>query len=109
MKSNKKNFNVPDFARHYIKSRGKILRKLGHNYAKRLKKLNIVEGKILDSGCGSGHMIITLATQLPSCEFIGIDISDPLLEYANHLKIIHNLNDRVQFIKGDVKKIVISR
>jgi len=105
MKAREKDFNNIEFAGEYSKKHARLLRKWGNIYAKKLVKRNFVNGKILDMGCGSGEMMVALASYFPECEITGIDISHPLLEYASRLKIIHHLNDRVQFINGDVKKM----
>lgn len=109
MKLNRKNFCDPDFAQDYRKKHSKILQKLGDEYAEKLKKRKFLSGEILDSGCGSGEMLIRLAFQFTKCRLIGIDLSEPLLEYANHLKGMFNLNNRVQFIKGDVMKLPFNK
>jgi ubiquinone/menaquinone biosynthesis C-methylase UbiE len=105
MKHRNKDFNDAEFAYQYGKSHAKLLQKLGFDYAQKLLKWNFAIGRIIDVGCGSGEMMVALARYLPECEITGIDISDPLLEYAHRLKTIHHLNSQVQFIKGDVKKI----
>ncbi len=105
MKPRNKDFNDTEFANRYSKNHTKLLQKLGLAYAKKLARQHFVKGRILDAGCGSGEMMVTISRYLPACEITGIDISDPLLEYANQLKIINHLNNRVQFIKGNVKKM----
>lgn len=100
-----KDFNNAEFAYKYSRNHAKLLQKLGFTYAQKLSQRNFVRGRILDVGCGSGEMMVALARYLPGCEITGIDISKPLLEYASQLKIIHHLKNRVQFIKGDVKKM----
>ena len=79
----KKDFNDKNFAERYIKKHTKITEKLGYDYAKTLASLGFEKGKILDVGCGFGAMDAVLAKEIPGCEIIGIDLSEPLLEYAN--------------------------
>ena len=65
------------------KKHKKIIEKQGYGYAKKLASLGFEKGKILDAGCGFGSMDAVLAKEIPECEIIGIDLSEPLLEYAN--------------------------
>lgn len=78
----KKDFNDKNFAELYIKKHKKILLKLGHYYAKKLKNLDFCDGRIIDVGCGSGTMCLILAEEFPDCEVMGVDLSIPLLDYA---------------------------
>jgi len=105
MKNYKKDFSNKDFADRYIKKHKKLLEKLGYEYAEKLSSLGFEKGKILDSGCGFGGMDIALAKRIPGCEIIGIDLSDPLLDYANSSVSNTNLKNRLKFKKGDVQKI----
>jgi ubiquinone/menaquinone biosynthesis C-methylase UbiE len=108
MEVREKDFNDIEFAGEYGKKHARLLRNWGKIYAKKLVKRNFVNGKILDAGCGSGEMMVALAPYFPECEITGIDISNPLLEYASRLKTIHHLNGHVQFINGDVKKMAFT-
>ena len=79
----KKDFNDKNFAECYIKKHKKIIEKLGYDYVKKLASIGFEKGKILDTGCGFGAMDAVLAKEIQACEIIGIDLSEPLLEYAN--------------------------
>jgi ubiquinone/menaquinone biosynthesis C-methylase UbiE len=105
MKKHKKDFNDKNFAERYIKKHKKIIEKLGYNYAKKLASLGFEKGKILDAGCGFGSMGAILAKEIPGCEIIGIDLSEPLLEYANSRVRDTDIEGRLKFKKGDVKKL----
>jgi len=105
MKKYKKDFSNKDFADYYIKRHKKIIEKLGDDYAKKLASMGFKRGKILDAGCGFGGMDIVLAKRIPGCEIIGIDLSDPLLEYANSRISNTNLENRLKFKKCDVRNI----
>ncbi len=59
----------------------------------------------MDSGCGSGFTIIELAKKFPSSEFVGIDLSDPLLEIANDKIKCEKLVNRIKFLKADVQDV----
>ena len=38
--------------------------------------------RVLDFGCGIGHATAELATVFPKAEIVGVDVSEPALEYA---------------------------
>lgn len=105
MDRTQKDFNDLTFAQQYIKGHTKMLREVGNQYVKKLRKLNFNVGKILDAGCGFGEMDIVLAKNFPSCEITGIDLSEPLLNHANQLKEFNDLNERIHFLKGDINKL----
>lgn len=98
-------FNEIEFAREYAEKHTRMSVKLGNRIAGMLLNKSFKHGIILDSGCGSGETIIEIAKKFPSCDFYGIDLSDPLLEIANEKKQKANLTDRVKFLKADVQDI----
>jgi ubiquinone/menaquinone biosynthesis C-methylase UbiE len=101
----KKDFNDKNFAECYIKKHKKIIEKLGYDYAKKLASIGFEKGKILDAGCGFGGMDVVLAKEIPECEIIGIDLSEPLLEYANSSVLNTDMEEQLKFKKGDVQKL----
>lgn len=105
MRRDKKDFNDKNFAELYIKKHKKIIEKLGYSYAKKLASIGFKKGKILDAGCGFGGMDVVLAKEIPKCEIMGIDLSDPLLGYANSSISNADIENRLQFNKGDVYNI----
>ena len=58
-------------------------------------------GKVLDIGCGSGAISISLAKELPDFEILGIDISDGALEVSQINKEL-NKTENVLFKKSNV-------
>ncbi len=105
MKLIEKDFNSPEFAKHYITNHQKLLRRIGSIYALKLLKNNFTQGKILDAGCGTGTMIIEVAGNLPNCECIGVDSSEIMLNHAGRLKSEFQSDCRVKFMKADVKNL----
>ena len=101
----KKDFNDKNFAERYIKKHKKIIEKLGYDYAKKLASIGFEKGKILDAGCGFGAMDAVLAKEIHGCEIIGIDLSEPLIEYANYSVRDTDIEERLKFKKGDVQKL----
>ena len=98
-------FNETEFAREYAEKHTRMSVKLGNKIAGMLSNKSFKHAVILDSGCGSGETIIEIAEKFPSCDFYGIDLSNPLLEIANEKKQKANLTDRVKFLKADVQDI----
>ncbi len=58
--------------------------------------------KILDIGCGSGCIAISLAYYLPKAQILAIDISTEALETAKRNAEALSVSDRVEFIKHDI-------
>jgi ubiquinone/menaquinone biosynthesis C-methylase UbiE len=105
MISTEKDFSDPVFAERYTKRHNGLLHRLGNHYANELIKLDFRNERILDTGCGSGEMLITMARKLSNCKCVGIDISEPLLKHADELNKKYDLNHRVNFIRGDVTQL----
>lgn len=63
---------------------------------------HFVDGlKVLDVGCGNGYSTISLA-KLYNCQFLGIDISEPMIEAAKTLAKDIELKGSVEFRVGNV-------
>jgi len=62
-------------------------------------------GRLLDLGCGSGVIALTLATKWSSVEVVGIEIQEELAEMARRSAAMNGLADRVEILSGDVKQI----
>ncbi len=98
-------FNNPEFARRYADKHLKMSINFVNKLAVKLYKKDFKNGKILDSGCGPGLTIIELAKKFTACEFVGIDLSEPLLEIAENKNQKEKLNERVKFLKANVRDI----
>lgn len=98
-------FNNPEFAKRYADKHLKMSRNFAEKLAVKLYKRDFKNGKILDSGCGPGFVIIELAKKFAECDFVGIDLSEPLLEIADNKNQKEKLNERVKFLKADVQDI----
>lgn len=102
MKRPERNFSERNFAEYYIEKHTAMNIKLGNSYAAKLLNRGFKRGRILDAGCGFGAMAVVIAEAFPECEVTGIDISEPLLEYATASVKKKSLQDRVTFLKGDI-------
>jgi ubiquinone/menaquinone biosynthesis C-methylase UbiE len=101
MKRPERNFCDRDFAEYYIANHKKMAKRLGLGYAAKLRGFGFSKGRILDAGCGFGGMDLVLADKLPECEITGIDISEPLLQYAVSSVQGTPAGQRIRFERGD--------
>ena len=70
-----------------------------------IKKLNIKSNqKVLDIGCGWGHLAIEIAKQ-SKCEVTGITLSENQYRYANAKAKEYNLENQVQFKLCDYRNL----
>jgi len=74
---------------HYndaLRKLDKIGRFLGGDQViyKELKHLAKAPKKIIDVGCGGGHLALRLAQKFPQTEIIGLDISPEAISFAQH-------------------------
>ena len=59
-------------------------------------------GRALDLGTGSGNIAIALAKFIPQSQIVSIDISAQALEVAKINARQHKVEDRIEFIQGDI-------
>lgn len=78
----------------------------GGDYQNKIHSLIVskIEGnKILDIGCGSGHLLSKIAKQIPESELVGIDYWGKNWEYSKELCInnfeVENIRNKVEFKK----------
>ena len=105
MKNNNTRFNETNFASRYYQKHQTMASNLGDLYTKKLLKAAFSKGKILDAGCGFGGTLFVLAKNFSECEFIGVDLSEPLLEIAKHTTDELGFTNRMKFLKEDVQKM----
>jgi len=60
--------------------------------------------RVLEVGCGSGRILINLA-KLGFQNLVGIDLSPIFIEYAERRAQEHGVDDRVEFVIGDAKRL----
>lgn len=61
--------------------------------------------QILDLGCGSGCIGLTLLKKIPNSQLIAVDISEKALEVAKANAESLELSERVQFIQADASQL----
>lgn len=54
--------------------------------------------KVLDVGCGAGHLMIQLARDFPKCEFVGIEVDRFAVEDAHKYMEESDVGDRVAML-----------
>jgi ubiquinone/menaquinone biosynthesis C-methylase UbiE len=79
--------------------------RFGHEYAGKLAARGFQTGRILDVGCGFGATNLVLAERFREAEFVGIDLSEPLLQLARETAKEAGLGPRVRFEHADVQQI----
>ena len=62
-----------------------------------------VRGRVLDIGCGPGHIALQLATRKPQLSVLGVDLSRKMLEIAEEHRVVCSQGDRVAFAIADAK------
>lgn len=62
-----------------------------------------VSGRVLDIGCGPGHIPLQLVTQKRELEVVGVDLSKSMLKIAEEHKAVCAHGDRVEFQVADAK------
>jgi phosphoethanolamine N-methyltransferase len=55
--------------------------------------------KVLDIGCGTGGIALSLVADYGAAKVIGVDVEDPVLNTARHRAQDRGLTDRVEFVK----------
>jgi ubiquinone/menaquinone biosynthesis C-methylase UbiE len=68
-------------------------------FVKKLKK-HVVEGSIMDVGCGPGYLLQRISKEIPGHKLIGVDISEEMVELAKINFNSTGLSGRVEFKKG---------
>ena len=54
--------------------------------------------KVLDVGCGEGHLMVQLAKDFPKCKFVGIEIDRFAVEDAQKYITVNNVDDRASVL-----------
>lgn len=57
--------------------------------------------RVLEIGCGTGGLLLSLAEALPNAELVGVDISEPCIRQAGEAREKSPYRDRLQFHAGN--------
>jgi len=82
---------------------GHFFLKEAYHVLKSLEGRKIEKLKILDLGCGDAVVDCLLA--LMGAEVVAVDYDDNFLASAKRYAGLYNVNDKIKFIKGDIRKL----
>ena len=77
----------------------KVIRRIIVNELKRHHPRNT----LVDVGCGPGYLLVDMARAFSDLEFIGVDISQQMLERATNNITGSRLGERISFRAGDIQ------
>jgi ubiquinone/menaquinone biosynthesis C-methylase UbiE len=92
-------------AQEYARRHRQMAERFGREYAAKLSARGFQTGRVLDVGCGFGATHLVLAARFDEAEFVGIDLSDPLLRLAREAAEAEGAGERVRFEHADVQQI----
>jgi len=65
----------------------------------------LIGGKLLEVGCGTGRLLITLAEELPEISFKGADISEEMLCLARANAQKEGFSESISLLKGTAEEL----
>src|SRR5258707_1617023 len=80
----------------------RLTRRLYQRVIEDLTLLRLVEGKVLDSGTGTGTLARDIARSLPRLEVYGIDLSENMIRLAREHAKREQVEERVHFDIGNI-------
>jgi ubiquinone/menaquinone biosynthesis C-methylase UbiE len=98
-------FSNEAYAESYAQRHQRMAEGFGREYARKLSAHGFQGGKVIDVGCGFGATNLVLAQRFVNSEFIGVDLSRPLLQIARKGAEAAHLGERVRFEEADVQEI----
>src|SRR5690349_15471780 len=78
---------------------------LFQGFAESALRMGVIEGRVLDVGCGPGRISIRLAKLNPKFSIEGIDLSQNMLDLAVQTAAKNGVSQSTRFSIGDAKKI----
>jgi ubiquinone/menaquinone biosynthesis C-methylase UbiE len=98
-------FGDQQAAATYARKHQNMADRLAREYSQKLCSRGFQRGRVIDVGCGSGGTVISLAEEFADSQFVGIDLSEPLLQYAEAAAQEAGVGDRVRFEVADVQQM----
>src|ERR1051325_8414041 len=78
---------------------------LFQGFAESALRMGVIEGRVLDVGCGPGRISTRLAKLNPGFSIEGIDLSQSMLDLAVRTAASNGVSRNTNFSVGDAKKI----
>ncbi len=60
----------------------------------------VLDGHVLDLGCGTADITVRFAEAYPNCRLDGVDGAEPMLRFGQAAVVSHGLSDRIRLIHG---------
>lgn len=60
----------------------------------------VIDGYVLDLGCGTADITVRFAEAYPNCRLDGADGAEPMLRFGQAAVVSHGLSDRIRLIHG---------
>ncbi|MBQ7668039.1 MAG: methyltransferase domain-containing protein [Clostridia bacterium] len=99
-----KKLSISEFnkaASKYETNKAGVYKLCRNDYPKILNEIENVEfDMLLDAGCGTAPMLSLLKEKYPNKKFVGIDLSDKMIEVAKSKNL-----DNVEFVVGDCENL----
>lgn len=105
---NLSSMDPPETVRFYDRVAGRAGETPFRILAKRILRLGINKGKLLDIACGPGHLLLALAKLNPELQLHGLDISPNMLEACRSKFIKQGLEGRVTLCEGSAYELPFS-
>jgi len=98
-------FTDQSFADSYAGRHERYSKKISAVIVRMLSEWGFTSGRILDAGCGPGYEAIALKRAFPKADVTGIDLSQPLLNFARKGAEAAGLTEGLRFETGDVESL----
>ena len=98
-------FSDKEWAEGYYKRNAKNIERAGKRFVQLSKISGFENGRILDTGCGFGAVVIEIAKSFDDVEIVGIDLGKPLLKLGELLAEKSRVAGKIYFTEGDVQKL----
>jgi SAM-dependent methyltransferase len=98
-------FEDEESVRRYTQGLNLWMPRLARSFAAIVKEWDLIRGRALDLGCGTGFMALELAKAFPEFEFVGLDLSEAAVRAARVQVADSEVAARVSFEQGDAEQM----